>query len=55
MRAQLASVISERDACRDELRSVKEARRQGEEALKQQQERATALDRELAFYQQQVG
>lgn len=51
---QLRGVIGERDAARDELRSLREAKHQGDRALAEQAEKAQALDRELAFYQQQV-
>jgi DNA repair exonuclease SbcCD ATPase subunit len=54
IKSQLQTVIEERDTLRDDLRGVKEAKRQADVELKQQQERVQALDRELAFYQQQA-
>ena len=47
-------MIEDRDVLKNDLRAAKEARRQADLALKQQQERAQALDKELAFYQQQA-
>ena len=51
---QLRGVMGERDAARQELRAAKEAARQGGLALAEAREKAAALERELAFYQQQA-
>ena len=52
-RAALSGAIAERDSLREDLGEVREAKRRAELGYKQQLERATALDKELAFYQAQ--
>ena len=50
-RAALAATTAERDNLREDLAAVKEAKRRAEQGFKAQLDRATALDKELAFYQ----
>jgi hypothetical protein len=49
----LAAAVSDRDSLREDLGEVKEAKRRADQGHRTQLERATALDRELAFYQAQ--
>ena len=53
-KAELLEATGERDGLREDLRAVKEAKRQADQTFREQAARVEALERELGFYRQQA-